>query len=306
MRAGSSGSMLERVDWTHTTRTFKALGHRFAVRSTDQNMGQLFDDLYAPCAVAGPPQTWYSIVQQTPGARERELYVDSERIMVMDRPSWLVRYMAWHVNHQVIKRSSGYVLLHAAAAAHDGVGVLLPGAPEAGKTTLVAGLIRSGFSYLTDEAAAIDPETLQIEPYPKPLTIDRGSWPVLPDLAPVGADTPRGYHEGQWHVSPATLRADAISGRVSAAVIVFPRFEAGAATTLEPLGRAEALVALLDQTFRLHQDGRRNLDVLARVVKPVDCYRLTSGDLDEACELVLKVTDRALAARDEEWADGKS
>ena len=283
---------LSQATWTYTTRTFQALGYRFAVRSTDAELGRLFDDLYRPCAVPGDPNTWYSIVAPEPVDMERELYIDDRRVASLERPSWLVRWVTWHVNHQVIACSSDYVLLHAAAAARDGVGVLLPAASEAGKTTLVAGLVRSGFAYLTDEAAAIDPSTLQIEPYPKPLSIDRGSWEVLADLAPSDAEVAGGYHAGQWHVSPASLRPDAVSGAIRASVVVFPRFERGAGTSCEPVVRSQGLIELLRHTFRFYDDGRRNLEVLAEVLRDADCYRLLSGDLGTACEAIETLTDR--------------
>ena len=302
MKVRMSASHLEQIEWAHTSRTFQALGHRFAFRSTDPEMGRFVDELYGSCAIPGEPATWYSIVHSISGTRE--LYVDGERLVGMDRASRLVRYITWHVNHEVIKRTSDLVLLHAAAAAQNGVGVILPGVPEAGKTTLVAGLVRSGFQYLTDEAAAIDPATLEIEPYPKPLTIDQGSWPVLSDLAPAGAGEADGYHGDQWHVRPQAIRLDAISGRVSADLIIFPRFESGASTVLEPVRRPEVLIGLLRQTFRLHDRGRRNLETLAAVVRPATCYRLTSGDLDEACELVAGATDRALTQKRGRIDDG--
>ena len=55
---------------------------------------------------------------------------------------------------------------------------------ESGKTTLTTGLVRAGFCYLTDEAVSFDWETGVIEPFPKPLSIDPGSWFLFPELEP--------------------------------------------------------------------------------------------------------------------------
>ena len=76
------------------------------------------------------------------------------------------------------------MLVHAGAVEWDGHAALFPAPMESGKTTLVAGLVRAGARYLSDEAAAIDPETLLVHPFPKSLTIGAGSWEVLADLAP--------------------------------------------------------------------------------------------------------------------------
>ena len=67
---------------------------------------------------------------------------------------------------------------------------------------------------------------------------------------------------------------------------MFPRYAADAPTALVPIGRAEGLVELARNTFRFNEQSRRSLDALARVIRSVDCYRLTVGDLDTACRLV--------------------
>ena len=74
--------------------------------------------------------------------------------------------------------------------------------------------------------------------------------------------------------------------RASAGYVVFPRYAADAPTALVPIGRAEGLVELARNTFRFNEQPRRSLDALARVIRSVDCYRLTVGDLDTACRLV--------------------
>src|SRR5262249_10649791 len=56
----------------------------------------------------------------------------------------------------------------------------------------------------------------------------------------------------------------------------------GGDTALEPLGRAEALIELVENTYKFNVQERAALDVLAEVVRPAACYRLTNGSLDAA------------------------
>jgi hypothetical protein len=277
---------LDAAEWAYTTRTFQALEHRFAVRTDEPELGRLVDTMYSSCAVSVEPKTVYSVVSGAIRDVDRGVYVDEELALPAYDPSWVARFLTWHVNQAVIGRSSRYVLLHAGMVARRGCGVVLPGRPEAGKTTLVAGLIRNGFGYVTDEAVAIDPVDLEVAPYPKPLSIDRGSWPVLPDFDPITHGSDARYHSGQWHVNPATIRPNAIAGRTPISVVAFPRFQAGATTVLEPITRAQTLLELAGETFRFHEAGRRNLRTLGEVVRQATCYRLVSGDLEEACALV--------------------
>jgi hypothetical protein len=160
--------------------------------------------------------------------------------------------------------------------------VLLPAPAESGKTTTIAGLVRAGFGYLTDEAVAIDPDTLLAQPYPKALSVDRGSWEVLADLRPPHDDRVA----GQWQLPSRLIRPNAVSGPAPVRFVVTPAYAAGSTTRLEPISPGEMLVGLADGTFQFQDDAQRNLAVLARVVTSADCYRLTVGDLDRAVLLI--------------------
>jgi hypothetical protein len=281
--------------WWHTS-TFGALGYRFALRSQDQELHEVVQHLFEACRIDATPDAVYEVRREGGGPDDRVLYVDGERIAGIDRPSWLLGYLSWHVNHEVIERSTQrFVLVHAAAASRDGHAVVLPGVPEAGKTTLVAGLVRSGWHYLTDEAVALDPQTHAMEPYPKPLTIDPGSWDVLADLAPAFAM--ERFSEDQWRVAPQDIRADVVGQRCPISMIVFPTYREGAATSVEPMRRSEALLGLLRNTFAATADGRRNLLTLAAVVERAPAFRLVSGDLYEALGAVHELTQGVGAGR---------
>jgi hypothetical protein len=200
-----------------------------------------------------------------------------------DRALWV---LLWHINAEVIQRSTPrWPLVHAAAAVTEGVAVLLPGPAESGKTTTVAGLVRAGFAYLTDEAVAIDGETLVAQPYPKALSIDQGSWPILSDLRPTHDER----LAGRWQVPVGQIHPDAVSGPAPIRFVISPEYHVGATTRLEPVSRGEMLTCLADSTFQFQDNAGRNLEVLANVVANADCYRLTMSDLDQAVKLIADV-----------------
>jgi hypothetical protein len=76
--------------------------------------------------------------------------------------------------------------------------LLLPGATHAGKSSLVAELLRRGATYFSDEYALIDPQG-RVHPYPRPLLLRNGCPEQFPVLAgecnaPVGdAPAPVGW-----------------------------------------------------------------------------------------------------------------
>ena len=166
-----------------------------------------------------------------------------------------------------------------------GSAVALPGQAEAGKTTLTAGLVRAGLGYLTDEALALDRETLLVQPYPKPLSIDPGAWAFFPELEPPVPDED-GYDCVQWQIPATAIRPEAVADPCPVVAVVFPRYEVGTDTVLAPVGRGEALVELAKNTFHFKERGAAELDLLAELARGVDCYRLTMGELDQAVDLV--------------------
>lgn len=64
----------------------------------------------------------------------------------------------------------GLTFVHAGVVAQDGKAIVLPGDSFAGKTTLVAALVRRGATYFSDEFAVLDQEG-RVHAYPKLLSI---------------------------------------------------------------------------------------------------------------------------------------
>jgi hypothetical protein len=272
------------------TRPFNALGFNFDVEVEDARLCSYVERLYAPFQEPGGARHRYMLQDGAAGAT---LWFDDDRVADAATTGALIAPFVHDLNRRALD-GSNHLILHAGGVEHDGVGVVLPGAMEAGKTTLAAGLVRAGFGYLTDEGVAVDRESLRIHPYPKPLSIDRGAWPLLPELEPEADLATNAYKADQWQVPPDAIRANALGRPCAIALIVFPKYEAGAETSVEPLGRAEALVELAKNTYKFDVQGAPALDVLAEIVRPADCYRLTSGDLDAA---VAAVSDLLATAR---------
>lgn len=292
----------ETARWAVTSPSFDALGHRFAIRSTHAGIGRFLTDAYTACEDPdAAPATRYDVLHDLAGDYPHALRIDGDEVVRSARPADVVGHLTWHVNQQVIGRGSDLVLLHAAAVSSDGVAVVLPAPMESGKSTLAAGLVDRGFRYLTDEAAAIDPATLRLRAYPKPLSIDPGSWEVLAHLRPQVDDEVARYLVDQWQLAPARFGLDTVDDDVAVGHVVFPRYEAGAETTLAPIPRSRALVRMLEQTFRFERHGRRDFQALARLLATARVHELVSGDLDHACEavrrLVLGSDDLAKARR---------
>ena len=75
-----------------------------------------------------------------------------------------------------------YCQLHAAVAVHRGRAIVLCGAPEAGKTSLVVGLALAGADFCSDEVALFHPERFDVHPFRRDLIVHRGTQELFPEL----------------------------------------------------------------------------------------------------------------------------
>lgn len=268
---------------------FTALSTHFTVTASDDDVLRYCRRLMRalPCGEPEPgPDERGSYVLTGPAADAlATLFRNGEFVRAAPTSAGLVVALGNDVNRMAVTQSR-FLTLHAGGVEHDGVGVILPASMESGKTTLTAGLVRAGLNYLTDEAVAFDWETHVIQPYPKPLFLDPGSWHLFPELEP-HADLPTDdYKTEQWHVPPEDIRLGSVGSPCTLGFILFPKYEAGSETCLQPISKGEALVELSKNTFGFNQQSRRNLEHLASIVRQADCYRLPMGRLEQAVSLV--------------------
>lgn len=269
----------------HRTNGCRALEHSFTVATNDiavrDYLDYVFQDLRADAADAAVGYRLLTLDQQA------ALAYGDDVLATVDRLDRALSLLLWHINTESARSAAAHgPVVHAAAAVRRGVTVLMPAPQESGKTTTVAGLLRAGFGYLTDEAVAIDDELLA-RPCPKALSVDSGSWGVLADLRPQHSDR----MAGQWQVPASSVRPDAVAGPAPIRFVVTPAYERDAETRLDPIPRAEALVALADSTFDFWDEPQRNLDVLSRTLAGASCYRLAIGDLADGVRLVTELVD---------------
>ena len=172
--------------------------------------------------------------------------------------------------------------VHAAAVERHGRVVLLPAASGSGKTTLAAAAVAAGARYVTDECVVIDRATMQVTPYPRPLCVKPGSADVVRSLLREPVEAVDDAHS--WHVPPAALGEISVGGRLAAVIV--PGFDAKATARLEPMSRAEAMLAVAGQAAFLAQSGPQALPALRDVVSGGPCYRLPFSDVRAAAALL--------------------
>jgi len=270
------------------TPRLELLGFDVVMRVPNEELAAYLTELYAPMVTPGRAE---HVLTLSSSAGLWSVHIDATRVLSTPAPSVAFSYLLWEANRRAIDATTVAVPVHASAAVFDGGAIVLPGPMGAGKSTLVAALVRAGLGYLTDEVAAFDPVTRAIVPYPKYLSLG----PELAHLLAAPPESVRPFIGDQTLVPPDVLRPGAAAPAAVPRLVVAPRFERGAAATIEPLRPAEALSTLAQHAFHIEQDGPRTLDVLAGVVEQASCYRLVSGDVEEATALLLDLIDEVPA-----------
>jgi hypothetical protein len=173
-------------------------------------------------------------------------------------PAVAAATVVWRLN-AIAAESTLHVLIHAACVAGPlGGGVLLVGGTGAGKSTLAAACVTAGFSYLSDELAAVDRRTGLVTPYAKPLGL--GNERLVPASA-------LGIVSG----SPATPTA-----------LLFPRYGPGLELGMARLDPSWTLVALAAHATNLQVLGGRGLAWLAGLAVACPAFQLTHADAETA------------------------
>jgi hypothetical protein len=293
------GSLPPNRSWKSEAR-YRALSYEFTVRWNWPRAGKYICQFLEPFAFSPPPEAQWSAGWTPPGAlpvyglvdlgrgedpRYHLMYGDNIIISSADPGEVLARFFMT-VNLEAFRQTGDFFLVHAGAVATpSGDGVLIPGGSGAGKTTLVAALVRAGFAYLSDEAGAIDPVTGRLYPYPRALGVKRGSFGLFPELAEKNGS---GLLKNERHVLPE--RIGRLGGPCDVRFVIAHQYETGATTEVTPLGTAAMVMELARNAWNLGTYGGRALTLLSEVVRGTQGYKLFSGSLEESVRAVAELT----------------
>jgi HprK-related kinase A len=193
--------------------------------------------------------------------------------------------LEWGMNWCISSHCHRYLMIHSAVVERGGGALLLPAPPGSGKSTLCASLVHAGWRLLSDELALLDPESGMVVPVPRPVSLKNASIGIMRSFAPqaVFSRTVHDTTKGDVAHMQAPLASLARASEVAAPRwLVFPRYDGGAQTSLEPIGKGRALVQLAENAFNFQVHGRAGFVTLGRLIDASACYQLVFRNLDEA------------------------
>ncbi len=191
----------------------------------------------------------------------------------------------WGLNWCIAMSAHDYLMLHSAVVERDGCAVVLPAQPGSGKSTLCAALVGRGWRLLSDEFGILRHADGCFLPLPRAAPLKNASIPLLRDFAPhldFGPRFDKTRKGDVVHMFPPSesLQRQAEADRPQ--LIVFPRYEAGAALQVQQQAPEVAMTRLVNNSFNYRVSGAQGFRSLCRLVRECASYQLTNGSLDDA------------------------
>jgi hypothetical protein len=167
----------------------------------------------------------------------------------------------------VVHRMKSFRAVHAGAVLIEGRVLLIPGSTHAGKSSLVAELLRRGASHFSDEYALIDSEG-RTHPYPRPLLLRNGR-PM------------------QSLVLPEELNASFATAPAPVGWILAVDYVPGAEWDVQELSQSDAVMILLRNTPHEMGQSPEMIDSFIRLAGNAACFAGKRGDAVEAAGHIL-------------------
>ena len=99
------------------------------------------------------------------------------------------------------------------------------------------------------------------------------------------------------HFSPPPDAVERSHEAALPAWVVLPKFVSGAETTLTPLSKGKALLALANNSFNYHVHGASGFHAMAGLVERSECFEFSYSRLEEAANLFARLADAAQGSR---------
>jgi hypothetical protein len=151
--------------------TFEAYGVELQACATSEEILERMKPLLPPLSKpipSNPDARRFGIVEEENGTHS--VYNQTTQVNTGSPLELALVMLENQMRSWVAMTAPGLTFVHAGVVAHEDRAIVLPGDSFAGKTTLVAALVRRGATYFSDEFAVIDQQG-QVHPYPKLLSI---------------------------------------------------------------------------------------------------------------------------------------
>jgi len=178
----------------------------------------------------------------------------------------LLHSLGARLEHAIAVSARTVAFVHAGAVGWRGGAILVPGSSYAGKSTLVAELVRRGAVYYSDEYAVVDPEG-RVHSYPRPIRLRQDGR----QLRPRGGTEP-----------------------LAVTLIVATAYRAGSTWTPLILSGARAVLPILDSLVVVRTRPELGLQLAARLAPRVVTLQGQRPEASDVAPSILEFLDDLL------------
>ena len=128
--------------------------------------------------------------------------------------------------HIIEDFQSSFYFLHASAVSKEDAAIIFPALPQAGKTSILIGMLKRGFSYLGDDLAPVHHENAHVYPYPTALCVKESGVKLFDELENLCQSNNLINQNGRntWLIPVQNIANCYISEDCQIRFIVFPKF----------------------------------------------------------------------------------
>jgi len=294
--APATGPRLDPARFAFRCRDYRLLDTVVRLRFGDATLEALIHPAFAHLQVDSAGSTPAATLTMVRILDWHYIFAGDEMLLLADTPRKLVPKLKAEVMARAINRHDHVLHLHSAAVMHAGRLVLFPAGSGNGKTLLAARLLSLGCEYFSDEAVLLRRDGT-VRPIQAALSVKTGGLEALEPHFPGLSALPEHDREDgvTVHYLPPPRERLPPPGRTARpAVVVFPRYEPGAAPRLRPVPPADALGRLLDECLAIPR--RLDTEAVATIVETVErasCWELVTGELDAAARQVMALAEQA-------------
>lgn len=251
---------------------FGGYGARIGVRFTDRTLGAALALRPSPGTRPAAPGKVDRMLSIFRSNGRYWIYADDEMKCQPILRTDLLDAFSTHLRTAFAEFSRKKLFVHAGAVGWNGAAIVFPGKSRAGKSTLIAELVKAGATYFSDEYAVLDDKG-QVHPFAKPLSL-------------------RDPQTSRQHETPVeSLGGVAARKPLPVAMVVMTQYRDGARWKPKTLSPAEGALEIMVHTIAARRWPALALSVIGAVADRATVIRSERGDAGKLAYEILTAQD---------------
>jgi hypothetical protein len=236
--------------------------------------------IHSICSRINLPTQHEYIIEST--ANALTLLKDGKPLQQFTSSHKLIFCLEEDVENTLIRSIGNWVGFHAGAVRIGDTACIIVGNPDVGKTTTTFNLVEMGQTFLCEEIAPVDPESLLVYPYPQVLTLEAAYAENYLSLYPVTNGEFKIFDSQMARYLPYAAESDPVPLKT----ILIPAYDPSEKPGIEKLTPSQVFTELLGYCFPPNGDDERLFDSVIRICEEVETFRLRTNSIQSMQELL--------------------